>query len=42
METDGNYTYWDKHFIMYIMVKSVCCTPETNMLLDVNHTSIKN
>ena len=32
-----NYNYSGKYFIMYIIVESLCYTPETN----VNHTSIK-
>lgn len=31
MLTDGNYSY-DEHLVMYIIIKSLCCTPETNML----------
>ena len=30
-----------EHFIMHLMVMSLCCTPETNMILYVNCTSIK-
>ena len=41
MVTDGNYTYCDKHFMMYIIVKSLCCTPETNIIFFISHTSIK-
>lgn len=30
------------HVVMYVTVKSVCCTPETNIISYINHTSIKN
>ena len=39
--TDGNQIYHGDHFIMYINVKSLCYVPETNIILYVNHTSIK-
>lgn len=41
MLTDGSYIYGGDHFIMYINVESVCCTPETNTILYINCTSIK-
>lgn len=31
MVTDGNYTLHGDHFIMYIGVKSLCCTFDTNL-----------
>lgn len=37
----GNYAYCGEHFVMYIKVESLCGTPETNIILYVNHTSIK-
>ena len=37
---DGNYTYGE-HFVMYINVKSLCCTPETNIIFCFNYISIK-
>ena len=40
MVTDGYQTYSDQ-FVMYINVESLCCTPETNIILYVNYTSIK-
>ena len=40
MGTGGKLTCGD-HFVMYIIVKSPCCTPETNIILCVNYTSIK-
>ena len=30
-----------EHFIMYSLVKSLCYTPETNMIFYVNYTSRK-
>ena len=41
MVTDGNQTYCGDHFAMYTNVESLCCTPETNIKLYVNYTSIK-
>lgn len=42
MATDGNKTYGGNHFVMYINVyKSLCCTPETMIMLYVNCTSKK-
>ena len=41
MVTDGNYTYQGEHFIIYINVKSLCCTPETNIILYANCTKIE-
>ena len=38
--TDSYQTYRDQ-FIMYINAKSLCCTPEINIILYVNYTSIK-
>ena len=35
---DGNYTYGEL-FVMYINVKSLCCTPETNIIF--SYASIK-
>lgn len=38
---DNNRTYWADQYVTYTNVKSLCCcTPETNMILYVNHTSI--
>lgn len=42
MTPDVNYTYQSEHFIMYIIIESLCYTPETNIILYVNNTSIKN
>ena len=30
------------HFIMYINIESLSCTPETNRILYINYTSVKN
>ena len=38
--TDGDYTYGE-HWVMYRIVESLCCTPETTVTLCVSHTSIK-
>ena len=40
MVTDDNYTYNGEHCVMYKIVESLCCTPETNIILYVNYTSI--
>lgn len=34
--------YLGEHSIMYIIVGSLCCSPETNLILYVNYSSIKN
>lgn len=41
MVTENNYTNRGEHFVMYITVRLLCHTPETNILY-VNYTSIKN
>ena len=41
MVRDGNWTCADQ-FTMYVNVESLCCTPETNIILYVYYTSIKN
>ena len=38
---DGDYTYCGEHCARDRLVKSLCCTPETNITLYVNYTSIK-
>ena len=38
---DVNQTYCDDHFAIYINIKSLCCMPETNIMLYVNCISIK-
>lgn len=40
--TDGNYMHRSEHLVMYMNVESQCCTPETNILLYANYTSMKN
>ena len=42
MVIDGYYTYPGDEFVMYINVKSLCCTSETNIILYVNYISINN
>ena len=37
MGTDGYYTYSGDHFVMYLNVESLCCKPETNIILYVNY-----
>lgn len=34
-------SYQGDHFVMYINIKSLCCTSETNTILYVNYTLIK-
>lgn len=42
MVTNGNYSFGGKNFIMYVIAKSLCYTPKTNIvLLYVKYTSIK-
>ena len=38
---DVNSTYSDHHFIIYTNVKSLCYSPEANIMLYVNYISIK-
>ena len=38
MVTDGDYTYCS---IMYRIVESICCTPETNITLYANYASVE-
>ena len=33
--------YHDNHFTVYTNIDSMCCTPETNIMLYVNYSSIK-
>ena len=42
MVTDVNWTYCGDHFIMYKNIKSLYCTPETNIILYVKYNLIKN
>ena len=36
--TDGYWTYCGVHIIRYIKVKSLCCTPGTNIIVHVSYT----
>ena len=39
MVTDVNQTHCDDHFTVYVNIKSLCCTPETDTMLYVSYTS---
>lgn len=41
MGTEGSQTYRDDHFITGACVKSLYRTPESNIILHINHSSIK-
>ena len=41
MVTDGTQTYCGGHFAIIQILKS-CCIPQTNIMLLVNYTSLKN
>ena len=41
MGTDGYQTYRGYHFIMNANVKSLCSSPEANIILHVNYISIE-
>ena len=41
MVTDGNYTYHAEYFIMYIIVKLLCYTPETNTASTIFQLKVK-
>ena len=34
---DGDWTYCGNHFTTYTGVESLCCTPETKLMLHVNY-----
>ena len=38
---DVNWTYCGAHFTVYTNIKSPSCIPETNVMLYVSYTSIK-
>lgn len=40
MVVDGNYIYYSEHCLMYQIVESLCCEPETNLTVYVNYTSV--
>lgn len=42
MVTDVNETSCGNHFPMYTNIESMCYIPETNIMLKVNYTVIKN
>ena len=42
MVTDGNQTYHGDHFEMYRNIESLCCVPETNIVLQVSYISRTN
>ena len=39
--TDVNQAYFGYRFVIYTNIESLCCTPETSIVLYVNYTSIK-
>ena len=39
MVTNGDYTFDVEHWVMYRIVESVWCLPETDIKLYVNYTS---
>ena len=42
MVTHGMQTYHGGHFVMYRNVKSLCCVPGTNIVLQVDYISKPN
>lgn len=36
----GDYTYYGEQWVMYRIIGSICCIPETNKTLYFNYTSI--
>lgn len=41
MATDVNWTYHGNHFLMYEIVQSLWCAPETNRIVCVNYPQLK-
>lgn len=41
MGTDGNYSNHGEHFIRHIIVESLFCTPEMNIVFYVKYSSKK-
>lgn len=41
MMADGYYTYCGDQLVKYVNVKSLSCTPETNIIVYANYSSIK-
>ena len=39
--TDGNWTSRGDYFVIYKNIESLCCIPETIIILQVNYTLIK-
>lgn len=42
MLPESNYTYRGKYLIVYVIVESLRCTPQTNLTLYMNYMSMKN
>ena len=40
-DVTNNWTYCGDHVKIYANIESLCCTPETNIMLYVNYTSIR-
>ena len=40
-EGDQEYIRHDEHWLMYRIDEPLCCTPQTNITLYVNYTSLK-
>lgn len=38
--TNGYYTYYGEHSVMYRTIESLGCTPEVNITLHIIYTSI--
>lgn len=41
MVIDSNLSYCEYYFVMYKIIKTLICIPETNMILYFNYTSMK-
>ena len=39
---NGDYSYCDEPWILYTIVKSICCTTEINIMIHINYISVKN
>lgn len=37
----NQYTSWGKHLMMYVIIESLCCTSQTNIILCINFIPIK-
>lgn len=40
MVMDVNQTYYGDHFVICTNIESLSCTPETNVMVYVNYTSV--